>query len=485
MLRKTPDLSDARRILLDKYLRGDFALGILPRRKRDHKEGTLPSLSQEQIWLHSRESTAVPQMYTESITLYHTGPLDVGVLQQSLREILRRHELWRSTFELRQGELCQMVRDETDFPVAVVNLSDWPAIDREQEATRIGSAQAQQPFDLQMGPLVRATAVWFSDHQQRLYIDMHQIVTDGISVFHILPMELTTLYDSFSAAKASPLPELSCQFADYAAWQREWLQGEAMETQIDYWRDRVGIDDSLLRWPTGVRPSMETHRARILPFNCSRGLLDSLQQMGKRTGTSLFAGLVAVFTALLHSHSQQQEIVVGTLAPCGRHRTEFQKLLGYFMNPVPLHVRVSGNDTFGAFVHQVQHTISGAISHADVPFEQVVKALGVHPSPAHRPAFRVAISLAPSVTLLPRGWDMTPMDVESGAGRWDLYIEMSERPDNLLGRAQYNPDLFEQKSVAALLDDFRKLAKAAGTTPDQRVSDLLRAARLGTAEKIQ
>jgi hypothetical protein len=483
MSTKTANLSAAQRILLDKYLRWDFSRGVLPQHKRDKREA-LASLSQEQIWVHSKESTAVPQTYNESITLHHTGALDVGALEHSLGEILHRHEVWRSSFEMRNGQLCQMVGKDTGFPLTVINLSEWPAMDREQEATRVGSAQAQQPFDLQKGPLVRATLVWLTDQQQRLYIDMHQMVTDGISVFQILPMELTSLYNSFLAGRTSSLPELSWQFADYAAWQRDLLQGEALRAQLEYWRQRIEIGTPPLCWPNDrPRPPLETHRAKLDPFTFSSEYLDQLQHMRKRAGASLFAALLAAFTALLHSYSGQQEIILGTLAPCGRHRTEFQKLLGYFMNPVPLQFRLSGTDTFAELMLQVQETISGAISHADVPFEHVVKALGVQPSPGHHPLFQIAVSLAPSVPPLPEGWDMTPMDVESGAGRWDLYIEMSERREYLLGRAQYNPDVFEHKTIAALLDDFRNLAKVAGAIPDHRITDLLRAANIGTAEK--
>jgi len=486
MLTKNVHLSDARRILLNKYLRGDFAWGVLPQHKEDRKGEALASLSQEQIWLHSKESTAVPQTYTESITLHHTGPLDVGVLECSLREILRRHELWRSSFEMRQGQLCQVVRDETEFPLTVIDLRDWLVIDRGQQAIRVGSAQARQPFDLQKGPLVRATLVWLSDRQQQLYIDMHQMVTDGVSVFQILPIELTSLYHSFLASRTPSLPDLNWQFADYAAWQRDLLQGEARQTQLEYWRERLEIGTPPFYWPNGrARPWVETHRARVEPFAFAWESLDELQRIRKRAGASLFAALVAVFSVLLHSYSRQQDIILGTLAPCGRHRTEFQKLLGYFMNPVPLQFWISGSDTFGELMLQVQKTVSGAISHADVPFEDVVKVLAVQPSPGRHPLFQIAISLAPSVAPLPQGWDMTPMDVESGAGRWDLYIEMSERREYLLGRAQYNPDVVEQEVIAALLDDFRKLAKVAGAIPDHRISDLLRAANIGTPEKFQ
>ncbi|HEY6969694.1 MAG TPA: condensation domain-containing protein [Candidatus Angelobacter sp.] len=479
MLKTTANQSEARRILLDKYLRGEFARGPSPKLRRDGKGEAPASLSQEQVWLHSQEDGANPQTYTESITIYRNGPLDLDALKQSLKEILRRHEIWRSSFEMNEGQLRQVIGAITDFPLTVVDLRDPPASEREQEATRIGNAQARRPFDLRRGPLVRATVVSLNDQHHRLYIDMHQIITDGISVFQILPMELASLYDSFLTGNPACLPELTWQFADYATWQREWLQGPALQKQIDYWRDHLAIRTSSLRWPNDhTRPPQETHRAKIEPFAVSWQTLDELQTIRKQAGISLFAALVAVFTALLHSYSEQDDMVLGTLAPCGRHHTGFQKLLGYFMNPVPLPFRVSGADSFRDLMLQAQEVISGAISHADVPFEQVIRTLGIQTAPGRHPLFQIAISLAPAVASLPPAWDMTPMDVESGAGRWDLYIEMSERREYLLGRAQYNPDVCSQSTVAALLDHFRQLAKLAGADPSRCLSDLLTAANI-------
>jgi hypothetical protein len=483
MLKETTYQSDARRILLDKYLRGEFAREPSPKPTAE-REGTVrASLSQEQLWLQSEEY-AIPEIYTESITIHRTATLDLNVLKQSLREILRRHDLWRTRFEMSGGHLHQVVGEAAEFPLTVVDLRGWPAHERERKASMIGNAQARQPFNLSRGPLVRATIVTLGDQQHRLYIDMHQIITDGISAFQLLPTELATLYDSFLTGSPSTLPELAWQFADYAAWQREWLQGAALQTQLEYWRGRFALQSSLLHWPNdGVRPPLETHRAKIEPFALSWEALDELQTVRKSTGISLFASLVAVFTALLHCYSQQHDFVLGTLAPSGRHRTEFQNLLGYFMNPVPLQFQISSDLTFRELMMQAQEVVCGAISHGDVPFEQAVKAIGKQPVPGHYPLFRTGISLAPAVTSLPPGWDMTSMDVESGAGRWGLYLVMSERREHLMGRAQYNPDVFTQATIAALLDDFRKLVEIAGVNPDHRLSDLLTAANVRNPEK--
>lgn len=469
-------LSDVKHRLLQRYLQGPSveqreATQQIARRPAG---GRAPlSLSQEQLWIHSNENAAIPQIYTESITIYRNGPLDVDVLRQSLREILRRHESWRTTFEMREGQLWQVIGEVPESPLAPVDLRAWPATEREREATRIGDAQAGQPFDLLRGPLVRATVVSLDDQKHRLYIDMHQMITDGVSVFQILPTELASIYESFPNGNPASLPEITWQFADYAVWQRARLGSEARDAQLAYWRDRFASQSSRLHWPEDhTRPPRETHRAKIEPFTISWEALDELQTMRKRAGISLFAGLVAGFATLLHSYSQQDDIVLGTLAPCGRHRSEFQNLLGYFMNPVPLRLRVSGTHTFRELMLQAQEVISGAIPHADVPFEDIVRALGVQSIPGRHPLFQIAISLAPAVAPLPMGWDMTPMDVESGAGRWDLYIEMSERREHLLGRAQYNPDLFTAGAIAKLVHDFQILLQSAARDPHVRLAQL-------------
>jgi hypothetical protein len=479
MQKMTADQIDARRILLEKYLRGECTAPLSPQIRKVSKRGAIVSLSQEQLWLHAQEYAAIPEIYTESITIYRNGPLDLKVMKESLREVLRRHELWRSSFEVGEdGRLLQMVEEETEFPVAVVDLSGWPASQQEREATRIATAQAQQPFELRRGPLVRATLVSFGDQQHRLFIDMHQIITDGLSAFQVLPVELASLYDSFLIGTPSTLPQIRWQFADFAAWQREWLEGATLQEQLEYWRGRFATQSSPLRWPIDPAERMDTHRAKIEPFAWSWESLDELQTARKRSGISLFASLAAVFSVLLHCYSQQEDMVLGTLAPCGRCRTEFEKLLGYFMNPVPLQLRVSPGQTFHQIMLQAHQVISGAISHGDVPFEHVVRALGKQPVPGRYPLFRIGISLAPPVASLPPGWDMTSMQAESGAGRWGLYLVMSERREHLMGRVQYNPDVFKQTTITALLDDFRRLAAVAGANPERRVSDLLTAASI-------
>ena len=468
--------SDAKRILLEKFVRGELAHGPIPRARIQEREGELPlSLSQEQVWLRSQVTGKVPPLYNETITIHRTGPLCVETLQKSLLEMLRRHELWRTTFEMREGKLRQVIHSvPKEFPLSVVDLSGTPYLYRDGQALRLATEHARAPFDLERGPLVRAVLVSLDSQQHRLFVNMHQIITDGISVYEVLPTELATLYESFASGAPAQLPELAMQFADFALWQRDWLKGTVQERQLNYWRTQLRPGIPVLSWPNDrPRPPMQTYRGAIKAFTTSKRCLDILNETARNAGVSLFAVLVAALAALLHTYTNQDEIVLGTLAPCGRHRLEFQKLLGYFLNPVALRLEISGTASFRELMMQGQKVIVDAISHADVPFERIVTELGIGAEPNRHPLFQIAISLAPTLAPLPPGWDMTPMDVESGGARWDLYLELSERPEGLIGRAQYNPDLFELTTLAAMLEHFQMLLQAAASDPNQTLSDLL------------
>lgn len=474
--------SDAKRILLEKCVRGEFVPAPIPLARTRQRKAELPlSLSQEQVWLQAQASGGVPPFYNETITIHRTGSLSIAALRRSLLEIIRRHQAWRTTFVMQNGQTHQVIHSvPEEFPLSVVDLSHKPPTEGIREGLRLATEQARDPFDLERGPLVRALLVCLADRQHRLFVNMHQIITDGISVYEVLPTELTTLYESYATGTVAQLPDLPMQSADFAIWQRDWLKGEIQERQLKYWRKQLGNGVSVLSWPEDPPLRTQTYRGALKPFTIAREILDTLNEVRRNAAVSLFAVLVAALAALLHAYSSQDEITVGTLAPCGRHRLEFRKLLGYFLNPVALRLKISNETSFRELMIQAQQVIADAISHDDVPFEFVLKELGLSSEPNYCPLFQIAISLAPSLVPLPPGWDMTPMDVESGGSRWDLYLELSERPECLMGRAQYNPDLFKLDTLTAMLDDFQVVLKVAGSNPNQRLSDLLVTVRMAT-----
>jgi hypothetical protein len=426
------------------------------------------SLAQEQVWRLDQTAGKLAPLHNESITIHRHGTCDAAVLERSLAEIVRRHEIWRTTFELMAGRPVQIVHPPpADFTLPVEDLRTLSEAEREGKALELATQDARQAFDLKHGPLVRARLITFKDDEHRLYLTAHQSVVDGITVFDVFPSELTTLYEAFALGKPSPLPELEAQFADFASWQRRSLSGEALEGQLSYWQQKLGDKLPALEWPNhGERPAQQTYRGAIYPFKLSRELAQSLKDLGRREGATLFMVLLAGLISLLHEYTGQEDIVVGTLAPSGRKQVEFLRCMGYFLNPVALRANFSGNPGFGSLVRQMREATLGALSNDDVPLDFIAERLGNKPDPSRHPFFTVALSVAPEVAHLPSGWSMTYMDVESGGARWDLYMEMSERADGLLGRAQYNPDLFTIDAITQTVEDFRKLLE--GITAQQQ-----------------
>jgi hypothetical protein len=338
----------------------------------------------------------------------------------------------------------------------VADLRTLPESDRGKKALDLATQDAKKPFDLKQGPLFRARLITLDDAEHRLYLTAHQSIVDGITVFDIFPAELTTLYDSFASGKPSPLPELATQYADFACWQRRSLTGDAMESQLAYWQEQLAGELPTLQWPNkGARPDQQTYRGAMHPFKLTRELAQSLKDLGRREGATLFMILLAGLVSLLHRYTGQKDIIVGTLAPSGRKQFEFQRSLGYFLNPVALRANLSGNPALGVLLRQIRDATLGALSNDDVPLELIAERLQVRPDASRHLFFTVALSVAPDVPSLPPGWSMTYMDVESGGARWDLYLEMSDRAEGLIGRAQYNPDLFTPATIIQTLEDFQ------------------------------
>jgi hypothetical protein len=455
-------LSEAKRKLLELQMRRAGASLAAPAAsmKAYPRENPVPlSFAQEQVWRLDQTAGKLAALHNESITIHRRGACDPPILERSLAEIIRRHEIWRTTFEERTGQPIQVVHaGPKSFALPVSDLRSLPESDREKKARELANEDALKLFDLARGPLLRARLITLSDDEHRLYLTAHQSIVDGITVFDVFPFELTTLYESFAAGKPSPLPELEVQYADFACWQRRKMTGEAMEHQLAYWQKQLAGDLPVLQWPNkGVRPQKQTYRGAMYPFTFPRELCQSLKDLGKREGGTLFMVLLAALVELLHGYTGQEDIIVGTLAPSGRKQFEFQRLLGYFLNPVPLRADLRGKPSFGSLVRQMREVTLGAISNDDVPIERLAERVHLKPDPSRHPFFTVALSVAPDVAQLQRGWRMTYMDVESGGARWDLYLEMSDRGEGLLGRAQYNPDLFTAEAISQAVEDLRRL----------------------------
>jgi non-ribosomal peptide synthetase component F len=293
-------------------------------------------------------------------------------------------------------------------------------------------------------------------------------------VYQVLPTELAALYQAFSNGNSSPLPEPTIQFADYAVWQRSQMSVEAIDEEMRHWRVQLAGELPVLQWPKGWdRAKSCSHRGLIHPFAFTSKVSDALRSTAKREGVTLFMTLLSGFVALLHRYTRQEDILVGTLSPAGRKRTEVQELLGYFLNPVALRFNLSSNPSFGELLQQTREVVSEAISHDDVPLEVVSKKLGLASGPGDPPPFSVAISLQPPVpeALRPE-WDVTSMDAGNGGTMWDLYLAFIDHPDGVIGRAQYNSDIFPKETIAQMLADLQALFEKLASQPQLCLSEL-------------
>ena len=478
-MQKQAGLSEAKQKLLEIQRRGGRirAAATAPEVKGRGRETPAPlSLAQEQVWRLEQTAGKLAPLHNESITIHRHGVCDIAALEASLAEIVSRHEIWRTTFEAIAGQPVQIVHPApAAFKLPVTDLRNLPESERENKALELASQDASKPFDLNRGPLYRTRLVTLDDTVHRLYLTAHQSIVDGITVFDIFPSELTALYECFAAGKPSPLRPLENQYADFAEWQRRSLAGEAMQKQLAYWQKQLAGHLPILQWPNErARPAQRTFRGALYPFELAQELMESLRELGRREGATLFMILLAGLVALLHRYTRQEDIIVGTLAPCGRKQIEFQRLLGYFLNPVALRAHLSGDPTFCELLGQMREVTFGAISNDDVPLEMIAEKLQITSDSSRHSFFTVALSVAPDVPQLPPGWSMTYMDVESGGARWDLYIELNDRADGMIGRAQYNPDLFTSATITQTLEDFRLLLQRAVADPAQPISALCR-----------
>ena len=471
-------LSDAKRVLLQKYLRGEFAREFPRDTITKRPPDTLAPLtvSQEQVVIREQLVPEIPPLYNESVTIYRFGSLDVNVLERSFTELIRRHEIWRTNYATLSDSTVQVVRPAPDhIRLPLVDLRAVPREERLAETVRIISPAARRPFDMREGLLLRASLVRFDEVEFRLYLIVHQSILDGVSVYQVLLSELAALYDAYADSRPSPFPDPAIQFGDYAFWQRRYLQDDILQEQLAYWRKQLAGEIPVLAWPRRVsRPPRQSFRGSIQPFAFPQSLTKLIKALSLQAGSTLFALLLTAFSVVLHIYTRQEEIVIGTVSPVGRKRSEAQKLMGYFLNPVPLRFRLSPALTFQELLHHMQDVVSGALSHDDIPFESLVKELQPSPDPSRNPFFTVAASLEPPLSNVGPQWDLAPMDIESGGARWDLYFVWDDRRTGIMGRVQYNPDLFTRDVVMAMILDFRRVLEKLIQNPRQRISDLSR-----------
>jgi hypothetical protein len=468
-------LSETKRKLFEALGRGEMEktgrqLSLKPRNKQ---EAAPLSPAQQQLWKLETETPGIPPLYNESITIRRNGALDLDLLQRSLAEIVRRHEIWRTSYETVNGTPVQIVHAAPSrFSLQETDLRYVASAEREALVLAIAQRQAQTPFDLSGGPLLRAMLVRISDAESRILMTAHQSIIDGVSVYQLLPIELSAIYAAFESGRGSPLPGLPLQFSDFADWHRKYVQGGVWREQVEFWRRKLRGEIPVLHWPDGHRPRQQSYRGRIRSFIMANPASCGARTLSRSERTTLFVVLLSTFYLLLSKYTRHTDLIVGTLSPAGRKLSGVQNLMGYFLNPIPLRMDISDDPTFAELLRRARVTTSEAISNDDVPFEDVASQLEPPADPSRNPYFTVAISLQPSMPDLAGDWSVTSMDAESGGAKLDLYLAFIERNEALHVRAQFNPDLFDEQAIKEMIVDFEALLYAAAERPQSRLSTL-------------
>ncbi|HEY6190004.1 MAG TPA: amino acid adenylation domain-containing protein, partial [Pyrinomonadaceae bacterium] len=378
------------------------------------RDETLPlSFGQQRLWFLDQLEPGNPA-YLMPAALRLDGKLKVSTLEQAFSEIVRRHESLRTNFALVDGQPVQIIAPAQPVTLSITDLSQLATDEREAEARRLAGAEAQRPFDLSAGPLLRVSLLKLAEDEHILLFTMHHIISDGWSI-GVLVKEVTTLYEAFSAGQSSSLPELPIQYADFAHWQREWLQGEVLDAQLSYWREQLA-DAPVLQLPTDrPRPAVQSYRGAHHSVRLDAALTDELKRISRQEGVTLFMLLLAAFQTLLSRYSGQEDIVVGSPI-ANRTRAEVEGLIGFFVNTLVLRTRLEGRPSFREVLGRVREAALGAYAHQDVPFEMLVEELEPERDMSRTPLFQVMFVLqnAPQESVMLSDLSISGVAVEAG-----------------------------------------------------------------------
>ena len=466
-------LSPAKRALLERRLieagLKQAASSSIPR--RENRQLAPLSFAQERLWFLNQlepESAA----YHEPKALRLSGLLDIEALERALNAIIERHETLRTTIVMIDGRPMQRIAEHRDIEVPLIDLQPVPDNVRDTEARRLIDETICQPFDLSKDCVLRILLLRLSGQEHIFLVVKHHIASDGWSSA-IFWREFQSLYTAFTSDGSAELPQLPIQYADFASWQRDWLQGETLENQLSYWRNQLN-DLSALQLPIDrPRPEMLNPRGATQGFLVNNSTSNALKTLSRESGVTLFMTLLAAFQTLLCRYSNQEDIAVGSPI-AGRNRIELEGLIGFFANTLVLRADLTNNPTFKAVLERVRKTCLEAYSHQDLPFEKLVEELQPERSLSQNPLFQVTFQLNSS---RPKSSDLSGLRVEDfeltgRMSKFDLSLAMTDSQESISGRMIYNKDLFDAATIERMVGHFQTLLEGVVANPDQPISDL-------------
>ncbi len=441
---------------------------ILPRTK----DTELPlSFAQQRLWfLDQLQPNSA--LYNIPMVLHFRGNLNQKALEQSLREICNRHEVLRTNFVTIDGQPTQVIQT-TRETISVVDLQDLPIHEQAEKTQQLKQKQATQPFDLAKESLIRITLGVLSETEHLLLVCMHHIISDGWSI-EVFIHELTSLYNAYVQNQPANLAPLPIQYADFALWQKQWLQGDVLQSQLNYWQNQLTAAPPLLSLPTDhPRPAVQSFVGTQQEFSLSPKLSQALNELSRQQGVTLFMTLLASFDALLYRYTGSSDILVGTPI-ANRNRGEIEGLIGFFVNTLVMRTDLSDNPSFSQLLTRVREVTMDAYAHQDLPFEMLVEALQPERDLSHTPLFQVAFVLqnTPKSEIAMTGLTVTDLPPENTTAKFDLTLAMVSTDDGLKGVWEYNTDLFESSTIERLSGHFLNLLGGIAANPQARISQL-------------
>ncbi|MCG8364971.1 MAG: condensation domain-containing protein, partial [Pseudanabaenales cyanobacterium] len=441
------------------------------------RAGKLPlSFAQERLWvLNQLEGNSAA--YNVPAAIHLSGCLHVAALEQAVTEIVRRHEILRTTFPTVNGSPVQMIAADSSMAINILDLQALSAQARTAQAQQWVMEEARRPFDLARGPLFRVVLLRLAADSHILLVNLHHIISDGWSRRVVFIQELATLYESFTQNKPSPLPELPIQYVDFAHWQRRRLTGEVLETYLSYWRQELADPLPVLDLPTDrLRPPIQTFRGDHMCFTLSADLTEKLKALSRQSGATLFMTLLAAFATLLSRYSGQEDISVGS-AIANRSRNELEPMIGLLLNTLVLRIDLQGKPSFLELLTRVRQKALGAYAHQEAPFEKLMEELKPARQLSHSPWFQTMFILQnlPSQKLELPGLTLTLLGQESwsnSTAKFDLTLVMEEKDEMLEGIFEYNTDLFDAATIHRMAGHLQSLLEGVVANPRQPISAL-------------
>jgi amino acid adenylation domain-containing protein/FkbH-like protein len=432
---------------------------VLPAIVPVERNGALPlSFAQQRLWfLHELEPEST--FYNVPVAVRLTGPLDVKALRRTLNELVRRHEALRTQFASLDGVPVQVILPGLELELEVTDLSGLSSEQPEARAEWEARREAERPFDLSQGPLIRAQLLRLSAHEHVALLTLHHIVFDGWSL-GVLVREVAALYGAYAKGLASPLAELSVQYADYASWQRQWLDGPVLDGQLAYWKEQLADAPALLKVPTDrPRPAVQRSNGDAISILLSSEQTASLEAWSHGHQATLFMTLLMVMKIVLFRWTGETDIVVGTVV-AGRNQAAIEPLIGCFMNFLPLRTWSARDESIGGLFKRLSGTVVGAYSHQDAPFEKIIEAVNPQRDTSHNPIFNVGFLLQnyPQEALLLEQVRLQPMPIAPRATALDLRFVAEETPTGLHLSCEYHTELFDRETAATLLEAYQQVA---------------------------